>query len=260
MPSKLSVRLYQIGILIITLLAWEVSVRLRWLDAFFFSKPSAIAQRIFEWITQGAIYRHLSITLTETLLAFIIGTVLGIGVGLWLALAPVALKILEPYIKALNAVPRVVLAPIFTLWFGLGIVSKVALGVTLVFFLAFFNTYQGVREVNPVVLANARLLGASRWHLLRHVYLPSTAGWIISSLRAAIGFAMIGAVVGEYIGAAAGLGYLIAQAEGMFDTTGVFAGMTLLVAFVLLLDLGVNWVERRVLVWRPSASTEGKAT
>lgn len=258
MPGKHSVRIYQISIFVVSLVAWEGSVRARLLDAFFFSKPSSIGQRVMEWITQGAIYRHLSITLTETLLAFVIGTALGIGVGLWLALAPTALKVLEPYIKAFNAIPRIVLAPIFTLWFGLGMMSKVALGVTLVFFLAFFNTYQGVREVNPVVLANARMLGAARRHLLWHVYLPSTAGWIISSLRASIGFAMIGAVVGEYIGAAAGLGYLIAQAEGVFDTTGVFAGMTILVVCVLILDAVVSLVERRVLVWRPQASAGGE--
>lgn len=251
MTGNRSVRAYQISIFVIVILAWEGLVRARLLDAFFFSKPSSIGQRVVEWVLRGEIYWHLSITLTETLLAFVIGTLLGIGVGLWLALAPTALKVLEPYIKAFNAIPRVVLAPIFTLWFGLGMMSKVALGVTLVFFLAFFNTYQGVREVNPVVLANARLLGASRTNLLRHVYLPSTAGWIISSLRAAIGFAMIGAVVGEYIGAAAGLGYLIAQAEGVFDTTGVFAGMTILVFFVLILDSAVSLIERRVLVWRP---------
>jgi NitT/TauT family transport system permease protein len=255
MPNKRSVRIYQTGLFIAGLAAWEGLVRARWLDAFFFSQPSSIAQRVVRWALEGDIYRHLAITLTETLLAFVIGTVLGIGVGLWLALAPTALKILEPYIKAFNAIPRVVLAPIFTLWFGLGIVSKVALGVTLVFFLAFFNTYQGVREVNPLVLSNARMLGASPLNLLRHVYLPSTAGWIISSLRAAIGFAMVGAVVGEYIGAAAGLGYLIAQAEGVFDTTGVFAGMTILVLFVLILDAAVSLIERRVLVWRPQTST-----
>ena len=161
--------------------------------------------------------------------------------------------VLDPYVKALNAIPRVVLAPIFTLWFGLGILSKVALGVTLVFFVAFFNTYQGVKEVSPVVLNNARLLGAKRGHLLRHIYLPAAASWIFSSLRTSIGFAVIGAVVGEYLGSAAGLGYLIAQAEGVFDTTGVFAGMVVLMAFVLVLDALVGALERRLLVWRPQA-------
>lgn len=146
-----------------------------------------------------------------------------------------------------------VLAPIFTLWFGLGVLSKVALGITLVFFVAFFNTYQGVKEVSPAVLQNARLLGARHGHLLHHVYLPSAATWIFSSLRTSIGFAVIGAVVGEYLGSAAGLGYLIAQAEGVFDTTGVFAGMVVLMAFVLVLDALVAQVEKGLVRWRPKA-------
>jgi NitT/TauT family transport system permease protein len=254
MPKISKLRLYQIGLFVGSLFVWEGLVQTKIADAFFFSTPSSIFLRLTEWLIKGDIYRHLSITFIETLFAFVIGTGLGIGIGLWLALAPKALKVLEPYIKAFNAIPRVVLAPIFTLWFGLGMISKVALGVTLVFFLAFFNTYQGIREVNPVILANARMLGASRSQLLRHVYLPSTAGWIISSLRSSIGFAVVGAVVGEYLGSSAGLGYLIAQAEGVFDTTGVFAGMTLLVGFVLILDSVVNQVERRILAWRPSGT------
>lgn len=251
---KLRVRIYQAGLLLAGVFGWEMLVRLRVLDEFFFPRPSAILSRVMKFLSEGDAYRHLYITFTETILAFVIGTVLGIAIGLWLALTPTALRVLEPFIKALNAIPRVVLAPVFTLWFGLGITSKVALGVTLVFFLAFFNTYQGVREVSPVLLANARMLGASRLHLLQHVYLPSTAGWILSSLRTAIGFAVVGAVVGEYIGSAAGLGYVIAQAEGVFDTAGVFSGMTILVVFVLILDSAVSWIERRVLVWRPQAS------
>lgn len=260
MPAKVApkyrIRAYQLGLLVAAVTVWEALLRASVIDQFFFPKPSSIAARVGDWLSKGEIYRHLYITFSETVLSFVIGTVLGIGIGLWLALTPTALKVLDPYIKGFNAVPRIVLAPIFTLWFGLGIASKVALGVTLVFFLAFFNTYQGIREVNPILLANARLLGASRRHLLRHVYLPSTAAWIISSLRVSIGLAMVGAVVGEYIGSAAGLGYVIAQAEGVFDTTGVFAGMAILVVFVLALDTIVNIMERRILAWRPAAMGE----
>lgn len=252
MPAKYKVTLYQILLFAIAVLVWEGLARARVIDEFFFSRPSAIGLRVLDWLVKGDIYRHLMITLTETVLAFMIGTVLGIGIGLWLALTPTALQILDPYIKAFNALPRVIIAPIFMLWFGLGLVSKVVLGVTLVFFLAFFNTYQGVREVNPILLDNARMLGAVRGQLLRHVYLPSTAGWIISSLRASIGFAVVGAVVGEYMGSAAGLGYVIQQAEGVFDTSGVFAGMTILMVFVLTLDYLVSVLERRLLIWRPA--------
>ncbi len=251
------VRLLQLGLLVFLIAGWEVSVRAGWVDAFFFSKPTDIAARVWEWFSTGEIYGHLWITLWETLLAFLIGTVLGVVLGLWLALVPTASAVLDPFIKALNSIPRVILAPIFTLWFGLGVASKVALGVTLVFFVAFFNTYQGIKEVNPVVLANARMLGASGSQLLRHVYLPSAASWIFSSLRTSIGFAVIGAVVGEYLGSAMGLGYLISQAEGVFDTTGVFAGMVVLAAFVVLLDWVVSRVESRLLVWRPVPGQEG---
>jgi len=144
-----------------------------------------------------------------------------------------------------------VLAPIFMLWLGLGIWSKVALGVTLVFFIVFFNVYQGVKEVSPVVLANARMLGASRRQLLRHVYLPSASSWVFSSLHTSVGMAFVGAVVGEYLGSSSGVGYLILQAEGAFDIDTVFAGILVLTAFALLLDVIVTALERRLLRWRP---------
>lgn len=251
----LRLRLWQVGLLLAFLAWWEWASRTGRLDPFFFSRPSEIAGRVWRWFSTGEIYPHLYITTLEMLLAFFFGTLLGVVMGLWLALAPGVAAVLDPYIKALNAIPRVVLAPIFTLWFGLGVLSKVALGVTLVFFVAFFNTYQGVKEVSPLILQNARLLGARSGHLLRHVYLPAAASWIFSSLRTSIGFAVIGAVVGEYLGSAAGLGYVIAQAEGVFDTTGVFAGMVVLMVFVLVLDALVGQVEGRLVRWRPK--TEG---
>ena len=150
--------------------------------------------------------------------------------------------------------PRLILAPIFFLWFGLGIASKVALGVTLVFFVVFFNVYQGVREVSPNVLANARMLGASPRQLLRHVYLPSALSWVFASLHNSVGLAFVGAVVGEYLGSAEGVGYLIHQAEGVFDTNAVFAGIVLLTALALLLDGFVGLIEKRLMVWQPRSA------
>ena len=194
---------------------------------------------------------HLGVTLLETLLAFVIGTLLGLVFGLWLALAPTASAILDPYIKAANSMPRVILAPIFALWFGLGIWSKVALAVTLVFFIVFFNVYQGVREVSPVVLANARMLGASGKLLLRTVYLPRATSWVFSSLHTSVGLAFVGAVVGEYLGSARGVGYLMLQAEGTFDVNTVFAGIAVLTAFALALDGMVGRIERRLMKWQP---------
>jgi NitT/TauT family transport system permease protein len=221
---------------------------------FFFGQPVVVLQRIWTWFVGGSIYLHLGVTLIETLLAFAIGTVLGLASGLWLALSPTASLLADPYLKALNAMPRVILAPIFALWFGLGITSKVVFGITLVFFVVFFNAYQGVKEVSPVVLANARMLGASGKQLLRYVYLPSATSWVFSSLHTSIGLAFVGAVVGEYLGSAKGVGYLIHQAEGVFDVDTVLAGILVLTLFALLLDFVVTQIETRLLVWRPRAA------
>ena len=225
--------------------------------AFFFGKPIEVLKVIWVWFTEGKIYPHLGITLVETLLAFAAGSILGLVVGLWLALSPLASALADPYIKAANAMPRVILAPIFAVWFGLGITSKVALGVTLVFFIVFFNVFQGIKEVSPTVLANARMLGASKQQLLRQIYLPSATSWVFSSLHTSVGMAFVGAVVGEYLGSAKGVGYLILQAEGVFDINTVFAGILVLTAFALVLDVIVTRVEARLLVWRPkTAETE----
>ena len=175
---------------------------------------------------------------------------MGLVAGLWLALSPLTSALLDPYIKALNSMPRVILAPIFGLWFGLGIWSKVALAVTLVFFVVFFNVYQGIREVNPVILANARMLGANSSRLLKTVYLPSATSWVFSSLHSSVGLAFVGAVVGEYLGSARGVGYLILQAEGTFDVNTVFAGIVVLTICALLLDAIVGRVERRLMRWQ----------
>ncbi|WP_407155848.1 ABC transporter permease [Bradyrhizobium sp. STM 3557] len=226
------------------------------LPPFFFSNPVDVFSQVIAWFASGAIWKHLAITLWESVLAFVIGSLGGVLVGFWFARKPVVAAVFDPYVKMANALPRVVLAPIFTLWLGLGIWSKVALGVTLVFFIVFFNVYQGVKEVSTVVRDNARMLGMSERQLMRHVYWPSALSWMFSSLHTSVGFAVVGAVVGEYLGSAAGLGYLIQQAEGVFDVAGVFAGMFVLSIFVILIDLGVTLVERRLLVWRPDAASE----
>ena len=220
--------------------------------AFFFGRPHVVLQKVWEWFAGGKIYEHLLVTLIETLAAFAAGTALGLGIGLWLALSPTASALADPYIKSMNAMPRVILAPIFAVWFGLGMLSKVALGITLVFFIVFFNVYQGVKEVSPVVLNNARMLGANARQLLRTVYVPSAMSWVFSSLHTSVGMAFVGAVVGEYLGSARGVGYLILQAEGAFDINTVFAGILVLTAFALALDAVVTAVETRLLVWRPA--------
>ena len=275
-PNRRTLRAWQLLVLVVIFGAWHLLARDPQL-AFFFGEPLKVLVRIWEWFTVGSgslevgfgdhilftlhfpaeIYSHLLVTLTETLLAFVIGTSLGLGVGLWLALSPMASAILDPYIKAANSMPRVILAPIFAMWFGLGIWSKVALAVTLVFFIVFFNVYQGVKEVSPVVLANVRMLGANSRQLLRNVYLPSATSWVFSSLHTSVGLAFVGAIVGEYLGSARGVGYLILQAEGTFDINTVFAGILVLTAFALVLDAAVGFLEKRLMTWQPkSGQTE----
>ena len=268
-PTPGNLRWWQFGVLVLVFGNWHLLTTPGLVPplvfendrqaAFFFGEPLKIFARIFAWFfTNADIYPHLWVTLLETALAFALGTALGLGMGLWLALSPLAAAIADPYIKALNSMPRVILAPIFSVWFGLGIASKVALGVTLVFFIVFFNVYQGVKEVSPVVLANARMLGASQRQLLRHVYLPSATAWVFSSLHTSVGLAFVGAVVGEYLGSSRGVGYLILQAEGAFDINTVMAGILVLTAFALLLDASVSRVERRLMKWQPRAGETQK--
>ena len=266
--GRLRLRAFQVLFAVLLLVIWYVLTSPTLLPpiyfaepnqaAFFFGEPVKVFARLWQWFVSGEIYEHLWVTLVETLLAFLIGTVSGVVIGLWLALTPTASAVLDPYIKAINAMPRVILAPIFFVWFGLGIASKVALGVTLVFFIVFFNVYQGVREVSPNLIANARMLGASPRQLLRSIYLPSAMSWVFASLHNAVGLAFVGAVVGEYLGSARGVGYLILQAEGTFDINTVFAGILVLTAFALLLDAAVGNVERRLMTWQPRTSETEK--
>ena len=261
-PNPRNLRIWQVGLLFGIFAIWHVLTTPGLVPpmvfendqqaAFFFGEPLKVAGRIWRWfVTEGDIYSHLGVTLIETVLAFGIGALTGLAGGLWLALQPMASALLEPYIKAMNSMPRIILAPIFAVWFGLGIASKVALGVTLVFFIVFFNVYQGVKEVSPVILANARMLGASPRQLLRHVYLPSATSWVFSSLHTSVGLAFVGAVVGEYLGSASGVGYLIHQAEGVFDINTVMAGILVLTGFALALDAAVGKIEKRLMKWQP---------
>ena len=248
----------QVLVAVVAIVLWHVLTSVEifgrvLLPPFFFSTPVDVFSQVVSWFASGMIWKHLGITLLESVLAFVIGSTLGVLIGFWFARQPLLAAIFDPYVKMANALPRVVLAPIFALWLGLGIWSKVALGVTLVFFIVFFNVYQGVKEVSPSVLANGRMLGMNERQLMRHVFWPSALSWMFSSLHTSVGFAVVGAVVGEYLGSAAGLGYVIQQAEGSFDVAGVFAGMFVLAVFVIAIDLLVTVVEKRLLVWKPDA-------
>lgn len=237
--------------------SWELTATL-WIDPFFYSKPSLIWQRIVEWFTEGtqfgSIWLQIFTTVEEAVLGFVIGAVAGVVLGVLLGRSRYWAEVLAPFIKALNAVPRIVLASLFIIWFGLGLESKVATVVVLTFFAVFFNAFTGAREVDGNVINNARILGASRWQVLSQIVLPSATTWILSSLHTAFGFALIGAVVGEYAGASKGLGLLISNAQGTFDAAGIYAGMIIITVVALLAEWAIGMAEGRLLKWRPSQS------
>ncbi len=241
----------QVLLLVGLVMAWQLASSNRWIDPFFYSRPSAIWAATLVWVNNGTIARNFGITAWECLASFFIGVLGGILAGFMLGLSRFWSRVFNPFVQVLNAIPRLILAPIFILIFGLGPNSKIALAVSLVFFIVFFNAYQGVREVDRDVLNNVRLLGARRIQLIRHVYLPSAMTWILSSLHTSVGFAIAGAVVGEYLGSSSGIGYLISEAQGNFHADQVFAGMLVLVAFVVVVELLVTQLEKRLVRWNP---------
>jgi NitT/TauT family transport system permease protein len=251
----------RIAILILVLGAWELGSRIHLgdsakavVDPFLWSRPSRILARIIEWLSDGTIANNVFVTLLEAAMGFLIGTLFGVVIGFLLALSDFWARVMNPFIVALNAIPALVFAPLFFVIFGLGVESKIAIGALVVFFLTFWNAFQGVREVNRDVYRNAQTLGANRAQMAWHVLLPSALSWILSSLRTAVGFAMVAAIVGEYLGSTSGLGYIIAQSEGAFDQTGMMAGLVVLSAFVVAVASIVAWLERRLLKWKPPPS------
>lgn len=240
----------QVALLVVVFGGWELASRFRVIDTFFFSQPSLFFTRAIQWLREGTIYHHLLVTMEEMAGGFILGVVFGVTIGFALGRSDFWSSVFNPYIQVLNALPRLVLAPIFVLLFGIDVRSKIVLGFSLVFFIVFFNAYRGVKEVDRNILNNARMLGASEAQIAWHVLLPSAMTWILSSLHTSVGFALVGAVVGEYLAAAQGLGWVISQAQGNFDSAGVYAGMLILCVVVVFVEMGVTWLERRLVRWR----------
>ncbi|GGM50517.1 ABC transporter permease [Longimycelium tulufanense] len=238
------------------LVSWELTATY-WIDPFFYSKPSAVWQRLVEWFTvgtsQGSIWEQIEVTLQEAVLGFALGALAGVVLGILLGRSRLLAEICAPFIKAANAVPRIVLAALFVLWFGLGMTSKVATAFVLVFFAVFFNAFQGAREVDRNLVNNARVLGASRLRVLTSIVVPSATSWILASLHIAFGFALIGAVVGEFTGASKGLGLLINRSQNMYDAPGIYAGMIVITVIALLAEWLLSVLEKRLLRWRPQA-------
>ncbi|MEU8944952.1 ABC transporter permease [Streptomyces sp. NPDC048489] len=247
------------GVLLVAVLGlWEVFARAEIIDPFNFSMPSKIWDQIYTWTTHGTALGSLGeqiwFTLHEALLGWIIGVVSGVVFGIALGRVAFLADVLGPYIKVLNSIPRIVLAPIFVIWFGLGPASKIASAVVLVFFPVFFNAFQGAREVDRNLVANARILGASDRRVTLQVVIPSATSWIFTSLHVSFGFALIGAIVGEYIGATKGIGLLVAQSQGTFNAAGVYAAMVILAVVALLAEGLLTFAERRIFRWKPSDS------
>jgi NitT/TauT family transport system permease protein len=242
---------------VIWLGSWEVMTRLNWVDPFFVGQPSGIAQRLWTWIIDGTalgpLWLQAAITMEEAVLGFIIGSGLGIIFGILLGRIELLAEVLSPFIRAANAIPRVVLGSLFAIMFGVvSVWGKAWTAVVLVFFVVFFNAFQGVREVDRNLVANARILGADNRRLTTEIIIPSALSWILASLHISFGLAIVGAVVGELFGATGGLGQLIYNAGHTFDVNGVFAGMFLLAVLALIAEGVISAIEKRLIKWRPS--------
>jgi len=257
---KILVHSTQIAILVLGLGIWEIGSRTGLIDPFFFGSPFGIVLRLVDWFVNGTAYGsfwdQVWITLEESLLGFVFGVASGVIVGILLGEVPFLADVFGPYIKIVNALPRIVLGSIFVIWLGLGLPSKVLLAAVLVFFVVFFNAFQGVRSVDRNLVANARILGASRLQVVQHVVIPSAMTWIIASLHVALGFSIIGAIVGEFLGAQGGLGLVIATSQNTFDASGVFGAMLVLGVIALGAEALMSQLERRLLAWRPKSPSE----
>src|SRR5438477_2816476 len=265
--GRLLVNALRVAFAVLILGFWEIGTAIDpahpdglLLDPCCSGRPSRMAGQLWTWIqngtAQGPLWLQVATTLEEAFLGFLIGVVLGVVFGVALGRVRLLSDVFAPCIKALNAMPRVVLGSIFIITIGYGIWSKVALAVVLVFFVVFFNAFQGVREVDRVLIANARILGASERQLSTNVILPSALSWILASLHTSFGFALVGAVVGEYLGAIHGIGLVIATAQATFNPSGVFAAMLILALVAITAEVGMTWLENRLIKWRPNAITD----
>ncbi len=248
----------RLGVLILFVGGWELGVRVGWLDPFFFGQPSGIIDKLSDWIRSGTaigpLWKQVWVTIYEAGAGFLIGAVLGVLCGVTLGRNQLLSDVFSIYIKIANSIPRIVMGSIFIVALGLGSPSKIALAVVMVFFVVFGNAFQGVREADKNLIANARILGASNWQVTRAVVLPSALSWILASLHVSFGFALIGAIVGEFLGAREGMGLLIATAQGSFDSNGVFAAMIVIAVVALIAEWILMLLEDRLLTWRPEAS------
>ena len=250
----------RIGTLVIIIGGWQLLTSAKIVDPFFWGQPSGIVKQLNNWVQHGteygSIWEQIWVTFKEAVLGFVFGVAAGIIAGVLLGMFQFLADVASPYIKVANAIPRIALGSLFTVALGLGAPSKVALAAVLVFFVVFFNAFQGVREVDRNLLANARVLGASKLAIIRHVVVPSALTWIIASLHVAFGMAIIGAIVGEFLGAQKGLGLVIASSQNNFNPNGVFAAIFIIAVLALTAEGLIGLLERRLLSWRPRSQSE----
>jgi NitT/TauT family transport system permease protein len=254
-PNRHLVLLLQLLLALAFLAAWEWKGRHDLTFRYFMSQPTKILARTWTWLMTPETYLHTWHTVAETAAGFAAGAVIGLVLAICCFYQPLLYRVLQPFLDVLNAMPRVVFSPLFILWFGLGFTSKAVLAASLVLFIVFMATLTGLREVDPNLVYKLRLMGASDWGVLLHCLLPSGLTWVFTSLRTSVGFALAGAVVGEYVGASRGLGYQIALAEGNLDATGIFTGLLILSVVVLLMNEILARVERRLTPWRLQSGT-----
>jgi NitT/TauT family transport system permease protein len=249
--GRLDIVVLQLSILVVLLLSWQFAVT----DATvpYFSRPTLVAARLYDLLSHHDIYRHIYVTLIEIAVGYAIGAIVGLTLGFILGRSEFLSAALQPYIIGLYSIPKVALAPVFIIWLGLGIASKIAVVFVTSFFLVFFNTYAGLLAVNEELVRLARLMGASWPQALWRVILPAAAPQIFLGLRTAVPYAVIGAVIGEYIGANEGLGYFILYASQTYDAPSLFSGIIILVAIVFAVNFGLTRLEGRIIRWRKVA-------
>lgn len=246
-PGVGTARWVVLGVL---LLLWEMGARSGFVDSYFYSYPTEIAEALVTQFSGGRIWGHIAATLQAATLGLLIGFVAGSALG-WLAARFGAVgEFVEPIMTLLNSIPRIVIAPLIILWFGIGLSSKIAVAFLLVFVVIFFAVYTGIRQVDRTLVERVRMLGGGERDVLRHVYAPSVAAWVFSSLRLTVGFAFTGAIVGEYMASARGLGYLLNAAQNSQNAAAMLSTVVLIMAMIGLIFAVLKRVERRVLAWQ----------
>jgi NitT/TauT family transport system permease protein len=246
--------LIQLSIFVAFLVAWE------WLSGafhadFWVSKPSLVLSALIAWYASGDLGADLKITLMEAGIGFVVGSAAGGLVGFVLGWIRKLGDLLEPFVLSLYTLPKIALAPLFVLWFGIGVMNKIMFAAMLVFFMVFFTTYQGTRQVDRELVENARLLGASRWGIWTKIAMPYSAVWVFTGLRIGLPYALIGAIVGEFVASESGVGFRIKEATSFFNTASVFAGLLVLMAISLILLGGLKLIESRALRWQTANNT-----